>query len=179
MAHAGRALAHYARHAVSRDSAFDRWNAGDDGAMPASAQRGLALFRGKGRCIACHTGPLFTDFQFHNISSALPGSDGKRADEGRFGVTGKQSDRGAFLTPTLRGAYDTAPYFHDGSMPGMRNVMKHLASDAVRADPNHDGLVDAPIVLGDGDMEDLIDFMQALRGASVAGDIHPPPPGYP
>ena len=29
---------------------FDRWNAGDDSAMDAAAVRGLAVFRGDGRC---------------------------------------------------------------------------------------------------------------------------------
>src|SRR5205085_2916492 len=109
----GRALAAFVRLAASRDAAFDRWNAGDDGAMSAAAVRGLDLFRGKGRCVLCHAGPLLTDFGFHNVSSAPPGVDGERADEGRFLVTGREPDRGKFLTPTLRGAWDTAPYFHD------------------------------------------------------------------
>ena len=177
--YAGRALMAYARLAISRDADFDRWNAGDDSAMSAQAIAGLEVFRGAGRCIACHSGPFFTDFHFHNISSALPDASGHRKDEGRALVTGKASDGGEFLTPTLRGAYDSAPYFHDGSMPGLAAVLRHLASDAVRADPNHDALVDQPITLSSDDITNLGAFLQALRGAPVDGNIVVPPPGYP
>ena len=50
--------------------------------------RGFSLFRGKAMCTSCHSGPLFSDFQFHNVSTSLPGADGTRKDEGRFKVTG-------------------------------------------------------------------------------------------
>jgi cytochrome c peroxidase len=177
---AGRALAAFVRKAVSRDSAFDRWNAGDDSALDASAVRGLALFRDldRGRCILCHNGPFFTDFGFHNVSSAPPRADGTRADEGRFLVTGAEADRGAFLTPTLRGAYDTGPYFHDGTMPGIRSVLRFLSSPGVVADPNHDRAFPTPLALTDGDIDDLVEFIKALRGTPVT-DITPPPDGTP
>lgn len=67
----GMALASYERVLVSADSPFDRWYFGkDEAAMSKSAKRGFEIFRGKGRCIACHTVEddyaLFTDGQFHN-----------------------------------------------------------------------------------------------------------------
>jgi cytochrome c peroxidase len=169
----GRALRALMTQAVSHDSAFDRWNAGDDTAMSARAVRGLAVFRGKGRCIACHSGPLFTDFELHNISSAPPRPDGSRADEGRFLVTGKPEDRGAFLTPTLRSVYATSPYFHDGSKGGLRDVLAHFASPAVTADPNHDPLLSGALPLSDEDIGDLLELLKALRGTPVTS-IAPP-----
>jgi cytochrome c peroxidase len=36
-------------------------------------------------------------------------------DPGRFTVTKKPEDTGAFKTPTLRDVAKSAPYFHDGS----------------------------------------------------------------
>ena len=33
-------------------------------------EQGLAVFRGKGNCSACHSGPNFTDEQFHNTGVA-------------------------------------------------------------------------------------------------------------
>lgn len=169
----GRALAAFVRLAVSRDSAFDRWNSGDDQAMSAAAVRGLTVFRGRGRCLGCHSGPLFTDFGFHNISSSLPGPDGKRADEGRALISGREADRGAFLTPTLRGSYDTAPYLHDGSAASLREVLRHLSSAAVTADPNHDRFFDTPITLTDDDIDDLVEFLRALRGQPVTSIVEP------
>lgn len=142
---------------------FDRWNAGDDGAMSAAAVRGLELFRGEARCIGCHSGPFFSDFDFHNLSVSPPRADGSRADEGRFLVTHREEDRGKFLTPTLRAAWDTAPYFHDGSADRLLDVVAHFSSPEVRADPNHDALVDQP--LSPDQMDDLVTFMKALRGA--------------
>ena len=67
----GMALASYERVLVSADSPFDRWYYGkQESAVDASAKRGFEVFRGKGRCIACHTvtqdSALFTDGQFHN-----------------------------------------------------------------------------------------------------------------
>ena len=35
--------------------------------MSESAVRGMALFKGKARCILCHNGPNFTDSLFHNL----------------------------------------------------------------------------------------------------------------
>jgi cytochrome c peroxidase len=167
----GRALRAFVAQAVSRDAPFDRWNAGDDSALEASALRGLGIFRGRGRCIDCHSGPLFTDFAFHNLSTSPPRAEGTRADEGRYEVTGHEADRGTFLTPTLRGAYDTAPYFHDGSRAGLRDVLHHLASPAVMADPNHDAIFDSPLPLNEADIGDLIAFLRSLRGQPVTSVV--------
>jgi cytochrome c peroxidase len=168
----GRALRAFVTQAVSRDAPFDRWNAGDDSAMDASAVHGLAVFQGAGRCIACHHGPFFSDFSFHNLSTAWH-ADGTRGDEGRFLVTGDAADRGKFLTPTLRQSYDTSPYFHDGSRPGLRDVLAHLASAAVSADPNHDPVFNTPLALSPKDVSDLIAFIKALR-APMTATITPP-----
>ena len=67
----GMALASYERVLVSGDSPFDRWYYGNDrSALDASARRGFDIFRGKGRCIVCHTVTqeyaLFSDGEFHN-----------------------------------------------------------------------------------------------------------------
>ena len=67
----GMALASYERLLVSANSPFDRWYYGkDESAVDESAKRGYEIFRGKGRCIACHQVgqdyALFTDGQFHN-----------------------------------------------------------------------------------------------------------------
>lgn len=65
------AIADFERTLVSGDSPFDRWQAGDKGAMSAAAVRGLDLFQNKARCVTCHafnpSSPFFTDFKYHNI----------------------------------------------------------------------------------------------------------------
>lgn len=176
---AGRALRAFVRKAVSRNSAFDKWNAGDDGAMNDAAKRGVDLFRGKGRCVNCHSGPFFTDFSFHNLSTSPPDAMGKRADEGRFLITGKDEDRGKFLTPTLRSCYGSGPYFHDGSAAVLPAVLQHLSSDAVTKDPNHDPILATPLALTEAEIADLVELLAALRGEGVSNTITPPPPNTP
>jgi len=67
----GFALASYQRTLVSGNSRFDRWYyGGEKNALNAQERRGFDVFRGKGRCIACHAvgekSALFTDHKFHN-----------------------------------------------------------------------------------------------------------------
>lgn len=67
----GEAIAAYERTILSANSPFDRWYYGQDAeAMSTSAQRGFALFVGKGGCAECHEigdkFALFTDNDFHN-----------------------------------------------------------------------------------------------------------------
>jgi cytochrome c peroxidase len=67
----GRAIASFERTLIFLDAPFDRFTAGDGTALSAGAQRGLALFNGKARCVSCHminsSNPLGTDNRFHNI----------------------------------------------------------------------------------------------------------------
>jgi cytochrome c peroxidase len=65
------ALAAYERTLQSGNSRFDRFYfAGERARLSEAERHGLELFRGKGRCVACHTiggaGALFTDQAFHN-----------------------------------------------------------------------------------------------------------------
>ena len=66
-----RALTAYERTLISPPTRFDRWVAGDAGALSPSEIDGLKVFAGKGRCINCHTGFAFTDHNFYDIG--LPG----------------------------------------------------------------------------------------------------------
>jgi cytochrome c peroxidase len=69
-----KAIAAYEYKLVSRDSAFDRFVAGqkagkprDYAAFSPAAERGAKLFIGKAACVDCHNTPLFSDSAFYNI----------------------------------------------------------------------------------------------------------------
>jgi cytochrome c peroxidase len=64
----GRSIAAYERSKeVSQfTSKYDYWLKGQ-AKLTGQEQRGLALFRGKGKCAACHVEPLFTDFTYDNL----------------------------------------------------------------------------------------------------------------
>lgn len=64
--HVVQAIASFERTVVAGDSPFDRYlYGGDKNALSEAAIRGLAVFRGKGRCVSCHvieeSTALFTD----------------------------------------------------------------------------------------------------------------------
>ena len=162
---AGKALSVFARQLVTRASPFDRWNAGR-GTIPEDAERGVALFVGKARCVACHYGPNFSDGTFHNVGTSPPGVAGVRADEGRARVTGDPADGGKFLTPTLRQVVTTSPYFHDGSANTLLDVLNHLDAHT-GDDPNHDPIVGRALGLTDAEKRQLYAFMKTLRSPPV------------
>lgn len=71
----GKALEAFERKIVSGESDFDRFvralRQGDqsqaDVFLSEKAQKGLRLFIGRGQCLSCHSGPLFSDGEFHNL----------------------------------------------------------------------------------------------------------------
>ncbi|MBI5069033.1 MAG: cytochrome-c peroxidase [Deltaproteobacteria bacterium] len=123
------AIAAYEATRLSGDSAYDRFDAGDEKALSEEAIQGRDLFFGRAKCSACHLGPSFTDARFHNLGvgwkappPGRPAAEGF-ADRGRWEVTRAEKDLGAFKTPTLRNLARRAPYMHDGSMKTLREVV--------------------------------------------------------
>jgi cytochrome c peroxidase len=156
----GEALAGYLRSIRGGDSRFDRFVAGDSTALSPLEQRGLALFQGRARCDRCHTGPLLTDEKFHNTGVAW--QSGGFSDGGRFEVTRRSGDLGAFKTPTLREVARTAPYMHDGSVGTLEEVVDFYARGG-NSNPRLDPEIRA-IPLGAGERAALVAFLRALTG---------------
>lgn len=115
-----KAIAAYVRTILSGNAPFDRFRAGDKGALSPATQRGLALFEGKARCVRCHAGFNFTDESYHNIGV---GMDRDNPDLGRYTVTKIEADKGAFKTPTLRDVARRPPFMHDGSAKNLEEVV--------------------------------------------------------
>ena len=100
--------------AGNNETAFDRWQAGDQSAVSEDAKRGYEVFK-TAKCDNCHSGALLTDLQYHNVGIGMDAPEDK-LDKGRFDATKVEKDTGAFKTPTLRDVAKSAPYFHDGSV---------------------------------------------------------------
>jgi cytochrome c peroxidase len=166
-----RALASYVRSILSGASRVDRFVAGDRSALSAEEQRGLQLFRGKANCSTCHVGPNFSDERFHNTGIAWkPASRqtaGEFADLGRFAVSGKDADRGAFKTPTLREVARTAPYMHDGSVATLEEVVDYYDRGG-NPNPQLDPELRA-IGLDADEKRALVTFLHALSGVVSEG----------
>jgi len=116
------ALSTYERTITSGDTAWDRWQAGDQSAASDAAKRGYEVFK-IAKCTNCHDGVLVTDQLFHNVGI---GMDAAEPDKGRFNATKKDEDTGAFKTPTLRDVAKSAPYFHDGSIATLEDAVDFM-----------------------------------------------------
>lgn len=199
-ANVGKSIAAFERQIGYGPSRFDRYVEAvadgkpvpDDARLSADERVGASLFVGKGKCITCHTGPLLTDQQFHNIG--VGPSAGAAADEGRwagaravrddpFNCLGAYSDaaaaecsaltqlqvdnpatHGAFKTPSLRNVADRAPYMHAGQHATLEAVMEHYNMAPAAAEGTSE-LV--PLGLTDREMAQLVAFMRALSGGVV------------
>ena len=115
---------------VTRETPWDRYLAGSKSAIGRAAKRGALLFYGKARCVACHSGSLFSDFQFHALAVPQigPGIDESGDDRGRYEATRIPRHLYRFRTPPLRNVTLTAPYFHDGAAASLTEAIeRHLA----------------------------------------------------
>ena len=193
-----KALAAYQETLVTGRIAFDRFRdavaAGDRQAAdgyPADALRGLALFLGKGKCAFCHSGPAFTNGEFHDAGVPYfiaPGVVDKGRIEGiaklkasPYTLDGEHSDdaekRGAwkvrhvkrqhrnfgeFRVPSLRNLTATAPYMHNGSHATLEAVVRHYSEiDTERLHADGERIL-RPLDLSDGEVADLVAFLETL-----------------
>jgi cytochrome c peroxidase len=183
-------IAAFERTQYSGNSPFDRFMAGDANAIDASAQRGWALFNGKARCSGCHqfnaVNPLFSDQKFHNIGIAAHKQDfiqlarkavpqiqnltteqidklalqSDYSELGRFLITKRDADVGAFKTETLRNIGITAPYMHDGSLATLWDVIDHYNKGGV-PNPYLDGGMQR-LGLTESEIDDLVALLFTL-----------------
>jgi cytochrome c peroxidase len=140
---------------------------------------------------------LFTDNDFHNIGIGilrhhvaplaqraerelaqgnLPAIDtaaitGDMSVLGRFLVTRKQEDIASFKTPGLRNVLVTGPYFHDGSMQTLWDVMDHYNKGDGITDPWLDKDMQ-PLALTEPEIDDVVAFLASLTSPQykVIGD---------
>jgi cytochrome c peroxidase len=163
---------------------------GDKTALTEREWRGYEIFVSKGGCVSCHqigaTSALFTDQSWHDTGVAFrsrgaastrvelapgvttharlaafgPARPDSRGDLGRFEITKNPADRWAFTTPSLRGAKNTWPYMHDGSIATLEEVVAFYDSGG-GANPNIDPRL-KPLGLTDEEKAALVAFLRAL-----------------
>tara|TARA_Y100000588_G_scaffold381022_1_gene465876 strand:- start:30639 stop:31718 length:1080 start_codon:yes stop_codon:yes gene_type:complete len=156
------AVASFMRTIVATDSAWERFNNGDQSALSTRAQNGWKIFTEKAKCTNCHDGLLLTDLQYHNVGI---GMDKKNPDIGRSKVSGDEKDTGAFKTPTLLDVGRSAPYFHDGSIATLEEAVDLMASGG-KANKwlDEKNLKDAKDAnLSDEEKADIVVFLQELN----------------
>jgi cytochrome c peroxidase len=158
------ALASFVRTIRSADSRFDLYRRGE-GDFSKEEKEGFLIFRGKGGCFFCHAGKNFTDERFHNTGVAW--REVRLVDQGRFAVTAKDDDRGAFKTPTLREVARTAPYMHDGSLATLEEVVEYYDRGG-NANPHLDSQI-VRLSLSAEEKRTLVAFLKTLSGKILWG----------
>lgn len=162
-----KAIADYERTRMSGNSPWDKWRAGDQDAVSDDVKKGHRLFFGNAFCNNCHKGPNLTDSEFHNLGVGWDETTQTFADQGRYAVTKKESDKGAFKTPSIRDVSKRAPYMHDGSVKTLREVVELYTKGGI-PNPHLDRKIDrrfAEILdLSEEQINQLVAFMEALDG---------------
>ncbi|MDQ6966297.1 MAG: cytochrome c peroxidase, partial [Mariprofundaceae bacterium] len=148
------ALATFLRGIRSSSTPFDRWLLGDAEAIPDSAKRGFALFTGKAMCAGCHIAPNFTDSSFHNTGT-------NTVDPGYYEISGRDEDRNAFKTPSLRDVALTPPYMHNGSKTTLTEIIDYYNRGG---DTLNGGNELQPLHLTAAEKADLLAFLLSLSG---------------
>jgi len=159
------ALIAYIKTLKAPESAFD------DGTMSVQALRGEKLFQGKGGCIECHGGPLFTDNLTHNtavpqvrfdspyraaadnpVTSNDKGAPPPPPDPGCTGTPpptgcdiGATAGAAFINTPQLRDLKDTGPYMHNGAFQTLEQVVGFYNGRYLPTDPPPGNAVAVPL----------------------------------
>lgn len=184
------------------DSPWDRFLKGEDGALGPAEVRGALVFHGKGECATCHSGKMMTDEGYHNIGVVPMTRGPEPLEYMDLGVAHRSlagpEDCFAFRTPPLRNVALTGPYMHNGSYDTLEAVIRHKM-DARHAlynfDPSHleprfqeqvhrrpenlarveatlSSHVQEPLELSDGDVADLVAFLNALTSPRAQDLMH-------
>jgi len=166
------AIAAYERTLIADQSPLDQYLAGT-GNLSSQELQGFQVFALL--CIACHTdvnvtvlgtGPVLNDFR--NIG-LRPVAD----DPGRFAITNLPADRGRFKVPSLRNVALRAPYFHNGRLLTLGEVIDFYSRGGDFADNRDPLLARIPGRITAGDRAALIAFLQAMTDPRVAAETAP------
>lgn len=175
-----RALVEFLKEPLFRpfDARIDAYLKGDTGALDEAEKRGLEVFKNKGKCADCHlltaagwTEPLLSDYGYDNLG--VPSRGAK--DPGLGGHTGVAAELGQFRAPSLRNVALTAPYFHNGSLATLREVIEFYNRRDL--EPDRWGATDYPATvnredlgnlgLSDSEVGDLVALMDAFTDRSL------------
>lgn len=183
------ALACYVVSLSSFNSPFDQYVRGERKELPEATKRGFNLFMGKAACGTCHFAPSFNGLvpPFYEESESevlgVPSTSGSEnlfidPDLGRLESSRPQDEAYfyafSFKTPTVRNAALTAPYMHNGVYETMEEVIDFYNKGGglgMGIDIPHQTLPATPLNLNEGEIKDLIAFMEALTDTTGMTNI--------
>ncbi len=118
------ALESFEKTLISNNSLYDQKMRAKQPLPTKEAREGKKLFFGAAKCNTCHSAPLFSDDDFHQIQPKNQTPNPLFKDYGLSDVTGNIKDKNVFRTPSLRNAALTSPYWHDGSAKTLDDAIR-------------------------------------------------------
>jgi cytochrome c peroxidase len=175
------AIASYERTLITSDTPYDRFVRGDLDALSARQLRGMASFQSLG-CVNCHFGPNFSGASLFDsrapfrIFPIYPTPfEQKYALTQDTGAAVAGSGRGSWRVPSLRNVALTGPWLHNGSVKELKEVVRIMSSVQL----GHTGRylvwsddhkvmtkLERP-ALSDGEIEDIVAFLQSLSSDTL------------
>ena len=152
--------------------AYDKFIDGNNSAISQSAKRGLTLFLTKG-CKGCHSGMAFggetmqkfpLHFYFEDYLGVILKPNLKIKDspfpfENKGGFLGAEGTL-KFRVPTLRNIEKTSPYFHNGAIKDLKEVVRLMSKYQLGDEFNKTQI------------DDVVEFLKTLNGKIIKYDIH-------
>jgi cytochrome c peroxidase len=191
----GKAIAAYERHLNPGPSRFDQYveavlnnHSSANDILTTDEIAGLKLFIGKANCTNCHSGPLFTNNDFHN--TGVPAARDLPEDVGRslgaqqvltdefnclsvysdappegcaelnFLVVDEHQQERQYKPPSLRNVAERGPFMHAGQFASLEQVLNHY-NTAPAAPAGHSEL--EPLHLTQKQIEQIIAFLKTLN----------------
>ena len=150
------AIAQFERTLLTPNSRFDKYLKGDATAITAEELEGYNLFK-KYNCATCHVGANLGGQSYELMGQyadyfAARGTELTIEDNGRFKQTAVERDRHRFKVPGLRNVALTAPYFHDGTEPELKEAVCKM------------GTYQVGVELSDADEDKIVAFLNTLTG---------------
>jgi len=187
---------------ISKQSPFDQFAKSlqlqqVSSALTEQQQQGLKIFIGKAKCISCHSGPNFTDNEFHSIffndDAVISGHtryEGiKKLLKDPFNSKGRYSDqdpthfnkldyvyrnielKGKYKTPSLRNITESAPYMHDGRMDRLEKVIKYYSQISSSESEQHQETIFDDTAINETEQQALFQFLRALTDTRFLSNL--------
>jgi len=149
------AIAEFEKALYTPNCKFDRYLRHEKGVRLTKREaEGYRLFKMLG-CVTCHNGINIGGNSYQKMGLIHP-YRWHRGTPDRYALTRKEADKNIYKVPSLRNVALTAPYFHDGSAPTLREARKRMA--------NHN----LGFELSPSEIDALLAFLKTLTGEPPA-----------
>jgi len=142
-------IAEYEKTLITPNAKFDLFLKGKS-TLSYEEQEGYNLFKTLG-CATCHNGVNVGGNSFQKMGVIIPVKWNQKSSD-RYALTKREMDKNVYKVPTLRNIALTAPYFHDGSAPTLKDAVKRMSYHNLG------------ITLSDRETACIIAFLKTLTG---------------